>query len=89
MHARDLLSKMLVVDPEKRISVDEALAHSYVNVWFEESEVYAPPPMEYDHSIDETDHTVDEWKSWSYTFAYKPFKASSKALLVLFGRNCD
>lgn len=32
---------MLVVDPEKRISVDEALKHPYVNVWFDEAEVYA------------------------------------------------
>lgn len=37
--ARDLLSKMLVIDPEKRISVDEALRHPYINVWFDESEV--------------------------------------------------
>lgn len=39
--ARDLLSKMLVVDPEHRISVDQALVHSYINVWYDESEVNA------------------------------------------------
>lgn len=39
--ARDLLSKMLVIDPERRISVDEALLHPYINVWFDESEVNA------------------------------------------------
>lgn len=39
--ARDLLSKMLVVDPENRISVDQALLHSYINVWYDESEVNA------------------------------------------------
>jgi len=37
--ARDLLQKMLVVDPERRISVDEALMHPYINVWYDESEV--------------------------------------------------
>ena len=37
--ARDLLQKMLVIDPEKRISVNEALMHPYINVWFDESEV--------------------------------------------------
>lgn len=30
--ARDLLSKMLVIDPDKRISVDEALRHPYITV---------------------------------------------------------
>lgn len=39
--ARDLLCKMLVVDPEKRISVDEALMHPYISVWYEDGEVNA------------------------------------------------
>ena len=39
--ARDLLSKMLVIDQERRISVDEALMHPYINVWYDESEVNA------------------------------------------------
>jgi c-Jun N-terminal kinase len=37
--ARDLLQKMLVIDPQRRISVDEALMHPYINVWYDESEV--------------------------------------------------
>lgn len=32
---------MLVIDPERRISVEEALLHPYINVWYEESEVNA------------------------------------------------
>lgn len=39
--ARDLLSRMLVVDPEHRISVDQALVHSYIQVWYDDSEVNA------------------------------------------------
>ncbi|XP_041435707.1 mitogen-activated protein kinase 10 isoform X4 [Xenopus laevis] len=46
--ARDLLSKMLVIDPAKRISVDEALQHPYINVWYDPSEV-------------EADHLRDRW----------------------------
>ncbi len=60
--ARDLLSKMLVVDPERRISVDDALNHSYINVWFDDAEVNAPAPAPYDHSVDEREHTVEEWR---------------------------
>ncbi|XP_076318013.1 stress-activated protein kinase JNK-like isoform X2 [Tachypleus tridentatus] len=64
--ARDLLSKMLIIDPEKRISVDQALAHPYINVWYEESEVHAPAPAPYDHSVDEREHTVEQWKALIY-----------------------
>lgn len=64
--ARDLLSKMLVIDPEKRISVDEALMHPYINVWYDEGEVNGPPPSQYDHSVDEKEHTVEQWKELIY-----------------------
>ncbi len=30
---------MLVIDPAQRISVDEAINHPYINVWFDEAEV--------------------------------------------------
>lgn len=39
--ARDLLSRMLVIDPDHRISVDQALLHEYIHVWYEEGEVNA------------------------------------------------
>uniref|UniRef100_A0AAQ4Q2V1 Stress-activated protein kinase JNK n=1 Tax=Gasterosteus aculeatus aculeatus TaxID=481459 RepID=A0AAQ4Q2V1_GASAC len=39
--ARDLLCKMLVIDASKRISVDEALQHPYINVWYDPTEVEA------------------------------------------------
>ncbi|XP_071438960.1 stress-activated protein kinase JNK isoform X1 [Hetaerina americana] len=71
--ARDLLSRMLVIDPEKRISVDDALLHPYINVWYDESEVNAcllegvkPAPGPYDHSVDEREHTVEQWKNLIY-----------------------
>lgn len=64
--ARDLLGKMLVVDPENRISVDQALLHSYINVWYDEAEVNAPAPEPYDHRVDERQHTVEMWKELIY-----------------------
>uniref|UniRef100_A0A8C6TPB6 Stress-activated protein kinase JNK n=1 Tax=Neogobius melanostomus TaxID=47308 RepID=A0A8C6TPB6_9GOBI len=64
--ARDLLSKMLVIDASKRISVDEALQHPYINVWYDPSEVEAPPPAITDKQLDEREHTVEEWKELIY-----------------------
>uniref|UniRef100_A0A8C7SPR4 Stress-activated protein kinase JNK n=1 Tax=Oncorhynchus mykiss TaxID=8022 RepID=A0A8C7SPR4_ONCMY len=60
--ARDLLSKMLVIDASKRISVSEALQHPYINVWYDPTEVEAPPPLITDKQLDEREHTVEEWK---------------------------
>ncbi|XP_074649431.1 stress-activated protein kinase JNK-like isoform X1 [Tubulanus polymorphus] len=69
--ARELLSFMLVIDPEKRLSVDQALMHPYINVWYDDSEVNAvslakPAPAPYDHSVDEKEHTVEQWKDLIY-----------------------
>ncbi|CAF1296897.1 unnamed protein product [Adineta ricciae] len=60
--ARDLLGRMLIIDPDRRMSVDEALNHPYINVWFEDSEVNAPAPGQYNHMVDEREFTVDQWK---------------------------
>lgn len=60
--ARDLLSKMLVIDPEKRISVEGALNHPYIRLWREESEVNAPAPKTYDESFEQQERTVEQWK---------------------------
>ncbi|KAM9327231.1 mitogen-activated protein kinase 8 [Gastrophryne carolinensis] len=64
--ARDLLSKMLVIDASKRISVDEALQHPYINVWYDSSEAEAPPPKIPDKQLDEREHTIEEWKELIY-----------------------
>lgn len=64
--ARDFLTKVLVVDPSKRYSVDQALQHPYVHIWYDKGEVLGPAPEKYDHSIDEQEHTVEAWKSMIY-----------------------
>lgn len=40
----------------------QALQHPYVNVWYDEAEVHAPPPKEYDATVDKNEHTVEKWK---------------------------
>ncbi|CAF3822961.1 unnamed protein product [Rotaria sp. Silwood1] len=64
--ARDLLGRMLIIDPDKRMSVDEALNHPYINVWYEDSEVNAPSPGQYNHLVDEREYTVEQWKELIY-----------------------
>ncbi|XP_063814528.1 mitogen-activated protein kinase 8 isoform X2 [Pseudophryne corroboree] len=64
--ARDLLSKMLVIDASKRISVDDALLHPYINVWYDSLEAEAPPPKIPDKQLDEREHTIEEWKELIY-----------------------
>ncbi|XP_075163448.1 stress-activated protein kinase JNK-like [Haematobia irritans] len=64
--ARDLLARMLTIDPKNRISVDEALRHSYISVWYNEDEVNAPIAKTYDHSLDEAEHSLEEWKKMIY-----------------------
>uniref|UniRef100_A0A7N6A108 Stress-activated protein kinase JNK n=1 Tax=Anabas testudineus TaxID=64144 RepID=A0A7N6A108_ANATE len=60
--ARDLLSKMLVIDPECRISVEEALNHPYIHVWYDPAEADAPPPQISDKQLEEREHTIEQWK---------------------------
>ncbi|XP_047633816.1 mitogen-activated protein kinase 9 isoform X2 [Phacochoerus africanus] len=64
--ARELLSKMLVIDPDKRISVDEALRHPYITVWYDPAEAEAPPPQIYDAQLEEREHAIEEWKELIY-----------------------
>lgn len=43
--ARDLLSRMLVIDPVERITVDEALRHPYVSLWSDDAEINGVSPF--------------------------------------------
>lgn len=57
----DLLEKMLELDPEKRLSAAECLAHPYL-VEYQDSDP-DPPPVKYDDSFESLDLSVAEWKS--------------------------
>ena len=54
---------MLVIDPNHRISVHDALNHPYVVGWHAHEEVESPAPQVYDNNVETTHHTVEEWKS--------------------------
>ncbi len=62
-NARSFVQRMLVIDPEQRMSVDEALTHPYVAHWWTEAEVNAPPPViSYNDDVDNSDRTIAQWK---------------------------
>lgn len=61
-NARDLLSKMLVIDPEHRISLEEALEHPYIRCMRQEDEINGPPPQPYDSRQEQGITTIEGWK---------------------------
>ncbi|KAF9516565.1 hypothetical protein BS47DRAFT_1327301 [Hydnum rufescens UP504] len=64
--ALDLLEKMLVFDPQKRINATEALAHDYVSPYHDltDEPVAAEP---FDWSFNDADLPVDTWKVMMYS----------------------
>lgn len=61
-NARDLLSRMLVINPLHRITVSEALKFPYVSLWYDHAEVDGPPPPPYNEPDHSSDLTMEKWK---------------------------
>lgn len=59
---RDLMSKMLEIDPDNRLTIDECLQHEYVRCWYRAEEASVNCPETYNHGIDEVELTSDQWK---------------------------
>jgi len=76
LNARDLLSKMLVIDPRHRMTVDEDLKHPHLNLWFKDDEINGPPPATYDGSTEADELTVQQWKQLIYN-EVKDYEAKS------------
>ena len=64
--ALDLLEKMLVFDPRKRINATESLAHEYVAPYHDPTD--EPEASEkFDWSFNDADLPVDSWKVMMYS----------------------
>ncbi|KAI8331951.1 mitogen-activated protein kinase HOG1 [Chlamydoabsidia padenii] len=64
--AIDLLEKMLMFDPRKRINAEEALSHPYLAPYHDPSDEPAAPEK-FDWSFNEADLPVDTWKVMMYS----------------------
>lgn len=73
-----VMDRMLLLDPESRVTAAEALALPYFSEFREPGEETEARP--YDHSLDNTDLTVDQWKRHTFTeiLTFKPVLLESK-----------
>uniref|UniRef100_A0A7E4UTU5 Stress-activated protein kinase JNK n=1 Tax=Panagrellus redivivus TaxID=6233 RepID=A0A7E4UTU5_PANRE len=64
--ARNLISQMLVIDPNNRISVSNAILHPYVNPWYDASEFETQTITQYDNTVDTAENSLDDWRRLVY-----------------------
>ena len=62
--ANDLLERMLDLDPDTRITAEEALAHPYLQQYADPSD--EPVSKPYDQSFEQKELKVEEWKNLIY-----------------------
>jgi len=63
--AVDLLERMLDLDPDTRITADEALSHEYLRQYSDPTD--EPISQPYDQSFEEKDFDVPHWKSITFS----------------------
>ncbi|KAH9284157.1 Mitogen-activated protein kinase 11 [Echinococcus granulosus] len=69
----DLLSKMLVLDPDRRLRASEALAHPFFAEYHDANDEQEGTPLE-DELISSNSLTIDQWKeaTWNFLRSYRP-----------------
>ncbi|KAI6176185.1 Mitogen-activated protein kinase [Aphelenchoides bicaudatus] len=76
--AIDLLDKILVLDPDQRISVEDALKHEYMSEYYlPDDEPLAEKPFNID---DNTSTSVEYWKEWVAMFQQPPAQTAPAVL---------
>ncbi|XP_037308286.1 mitogen-activated protein kinase 12 [Pungitius pungitius] len=73
-----VLERMLLLDPESRVTAEEALMLPYFTEFREPEEETVP--QQYDHSLDNTDQSLAQWKRHTFTeiLTFKPVVPDSK-----------
>lgn len=86
--AIDLLEKMLVFDPRKRIDATQALAHEYLAPYHDPTdEPVAPEP--FDWSFNDADLPVDTWKIMVGRVQNEVHTSDSDACLQMYSEILD
>jgi p38 MAP kinase len=81
--ALDLLEKMLVFDPRKRINATECLSHEYVSPYHDPTD--EPVAAEkFDWSFNDADLPVDSWKVMMYAEILGTLPSLSVGLCSLY-----
>lgn len=60
--ARDLLSRMLVIDPAQRITIEQALLHDYLKIWLDKDDFNHPRASKLDELIDKDYESIEAWQ---------------------------
>jgi serine/threonine protein kinase len=65
LQAIDLIEKMLILDPNERITCEQALAHPYLASYHDEED--EPSGSVYDDAFESQEYSVSEWKGQKNT----------------------